>query len=500
MAGTFGHSASLRAASRSMYPSPCSLHVPTANSYRRRCRGLQQQTRPQAAASNNGASVVPASAAGAGVVSDAAVPEGHKGLHSFLYGEGGAEAHEGGTSSYDFREGEDDGSSLVEVGAWLEAREGQRPVGVYALYDARRNLQYVGLSRNCVLAIKAHLQRVGEERCAFVRLMVFANKAMQSRSLLEREAANWLEEAGTLPPGNGAEQDEWEGTTFSTDHMTPEQRAAYEEKKLKMRKAMGENLHDAVDGETVDAKTRRLNLIKAVEGDNWSAVIGDQTEETMPAGSSDAGRLGAAAAAAAGASEAGAQQARQPAQQPKQVVTPFARASVHRTVGDSSAAAAASSRSGNGGGPPKLTVEAVDRVLDDVRPFLIADGGNVDVVGVENGVVMLQLQGACGTCPSSSATMKMGIERALKAAFGDLLKEVMQVGAPNLSASVEAVDMHLNMIRGAISSYGGFVDVLSVEEGVCRLRYVGPPPIGMGVKAAVKDKFPDIKEVVFIEE
>ena len=39
--------------------------------------------------------------------------------------------------------------------AWLEAREGQRPVGVYALYDARRNLQYVGLSRNCVLAIKA---------------------------------------------------------------------------------------------------------------------------------------------------------------------------------------------------------------------------------------------------------------------------------------------------------------------------------------------------------
>ena len=48
---------------------------------------------------------------------------------------------------------------------------------------------------------QAHLQRVGEERCAFARVMVFANKAMQSRALLEREAANWLEEAGTLPPG-----------------------------------------------------------------------------------------------------------------------------------------------------------------------------------------------------------------------------------------------------------------------------------------------------------
>ena len=74
------------------------------------------------------------------------------------------------------------------------------------------------------------------------------------------------------------------------------------------------------------------------------------------------------------------------------MVTPFARASVHRIVGDSSAAAASSGNSGNGGGPPELTIEAVDRVLDDVRPFLIADGGNVDVVGVEGGVVMLQLQ------------------------------------------------------------------------------------------------------------
>ena len=41
---------------------------------------------------------------------------------------------------------------------------------------------------------------------------------------------------------------------------------------------------------------------------------------------------------------------------------------------------------------------------------------------------------------------------------------------------------------------------LAVEDGVCRLRYTGPPPIGMGVKAAVKDKFPDIKEVVFVED
>ena len=96
MAGRLCHLASHKAASGNMYPTP--------NTYRRPCRGLQQQARPQAAADNNGAASMPARAAGTSVVSDAAVPEGHRGLHSFLYGEGGAEAHEGATSSYDFRE------------------------------------------------------------------------------------------------------------------------------------------------------------------------------------------------------------------------------------------------------------------------------------------------------------------------------------------------------------------------------------------------------------
>ncbi len=44
---------------------------------------------------------------------------------------------------------------------------------------------------------------MGEERCTHVKAMVFANKAMATRSNLEREAGNWLREAGTTPPGNG---------------------------------------------------------------------------------------------------------------------------------------------------------------------------------------------------------------------------------------------------------------------------------------------------------
>lgn len=75
-----------------------------------------------------------------------------------------------------------------------------------------------------------------------------------------------------------------------------------------------------------------------------------------------------------------------------------------------------------------LNAETVDHALNEVRPFLIADGGNVEVVSVSGGVVSLEFQGACGTCPSSSATMSMGIERCLRATFGTQMTQIVQVG------------------------------------------------------------------------
>lgn len=60
-----------------------------------------------------------------------------------------------------------------------------------------------------------------------------------------------------------------------------------------------------------------------------------------------------------------------------------------------------------------LTVGNVESVLDKVRPYLIADGGNVALHEIDVSVVRLKLQGACGSCPSSVTTMKMGIERRL---------------------------------------------------------------------------------------
>ncbi|WP_017295772.1 NifU family protein [Geminocystis herdmanii] len=61
-----------------------------------------------------------------------------------------------------------------------------------------------------------------------------------------------------------------------------------------------------------------------------------------------------------------------------------------------------------------LTNENVEQVLDELRPYLMADGGNVELVEIDGPTVKLRLQGACGSCPSSAMTLRMGIERRLK--------------------------------------------------------------------------------------
>ncbi|MCJ7565156.1 MAG: NifU family protein [Candidatus Aminicenantes bacterium] len=59
--------------------------------------------------------------------------------------------------------------------------------------------------------------------------------------------------------------------------------------------------------------------------------------------------------------------------------------------------------------------EKIEAALNKIRPALIADGGNVELVEVDDkGVVKVRLTGACGGCPMSQMTLKMGIERILK--------------------------------------------------------------------------------------
>ena len=74
----------------------------------------------------------------------------------------------------------------------------------------------------------------------------------------------------------------------------------------------------------------------------------------------------------------------------------------------------------------EITFENVDNVLDTIRPALMADGGNVELVDVADGIIKLRLQGACAGCPMSQMTLRMGIERELRKQIPDI-QEVISV-------------------------------------------------------------------------
>ena len=70
--------------------------------------------------------------------------------------------------------------------------------------------------------------------------------------------------------------------------------------------------------------------------------------------------------------------------------------------------------------------EKIEEVLNQIRPNLERDGGNVELVDATDGVVKVRLTGACGGCPMASMTLKHGVERALKERVPEV-KEVVAV-------------------------------------------------------------------------
>ena len=70
--------------------------------------------------------------------------------------------------------------------------------------------------------------------------------------------------------------------------------------------------------------------------------------------------------------------------------------------------------------------EKVEAVLNQIRPNLVRDGGNVELVDATDGMVKVRLTGACGGCPMASMTLKHGVERALKERVPEV-KEVVAV-------------------------------------------------------------------------
>ena len=71
--------------------------------------------------------------------------------------------------------------------------------------------------------------------------------------------------------------------------------------------------------------------------------------------------------------------------------------------------------------------EKVQKVIDEIKPFLKADGGDIELVEVtEDGIVKVKLVGACAGCPGAQMTLKMGVEKKLREAVPEV-KEVVAI-------------------------------------------------------------------------
>lgn len=110
----------------------------------------------------------------------------------------------------------------------------------------------------------------------------------------------------------------------------------------------------------------------------------------------------------------------------------------------------------------ELTWDNVEKVLDEMRPFLIQDGGNVSIVDIDGPVVRLQLEGACGTCPSSTQTMKMGLERGLREKIPEI-SDVIQAMPEGPELNAEEIEIILDGVRPFLKVAGGTIICESIS-------------------------------------
>ncbi|KAM0972478.1 hypothetical protein ACFX1X_020506 [Malus domestica] len=148
-----------------------------------------------------------------------------------------------------------------------------------------------------------------------------------------------------------------------------------------------------------------------------------------------------------------------------------------------------------------LTAENVENVLDEIRPYLISDGGNVSLHEIDGNVVRLKLEGACGSCPSSVMTMKMGIERRLMEKIPEIVAvEALADKETGLELNEENIEKVLEEIRPyLVGAAGGSLELVTIEEPIVKVRITGPAAGVMTVRVAVtqklREKIPSIAAV-----
>lgn len=152
-----------------------------------------------------------------------------------------------------------------------------------------------------------------------------------------------------------------------------------------------------------------------------------------------------------------------------------------------------------------LTAENIESVLDEIRPYLISDGGNVALHEIDGNVVKLKLQGACGSCPSSVTTMKLGIERRLMEKIPEIVAvESVPDEETGLELNEENIEKVLEEIRPyLVGAAGGSLELVAIEEPIVKVRITGPAAGVMTVRVAVtqklREKIPAIAAVQLLQ-
>lgn len=205
------------------------------------------------------------------------VPQAHQGLHGFLY----SSDDEHSALEPAIAEPVLSTETTVALTGWCEFVGTAKIAGVYSVLNCDRQTQYIGYSRNVALSLRGHLTQLGQDTCAFVRVQPFD---FPKRDDMEALQNDWIAELNVMPPGNAADNELWATTVGAAAiaAMSAAERQAYDEKKLKLRKAMadGDLTRDLPPTEGKGDRAEQLEA--AVTQDDWSGVVQQQTQETLP--------------------------------------------------------------------------------------------------------------------------------------------------------------------------------------------------------------------------
>ncbi|MEA5466214.1 GIY-YIG nuclease family protein [Leptothoe sp. PORK10 BA2] len=200
------------------------------------------------------------------------VPQAHRGLHDFLYSSTDEHSVEPTVVSAPAQTVD----TPVAVSDWCGQSQHAKVAGVYAVLNSAQQTQFVSYSRNVALSLRSHLTQKGEDICAMVTVQPFK---FPQRDAMEQLRDEWIAALPSPPPGNV--DGTWAKTIkdAATQVMSAAERDAYEEKKLKLRRAMADGSLQQEEAKV--QANQRQDLAAAMDEDNWSAVIREQTKETQ---------------------------------------------------------------------------------------------------------------------------------------------------------------------------------------------------------------------------